>query len=118
MIIAEKDRIALEKLLRLAREEGAVLSEDLADIAAARTAAEISLRRLDEAGPGGEHGPARRRRLAVTLATLDRAEAEIREKLETASALAIRFEALMARDAQPRKGVQKQTSGQGAARAV
>ncbi len=116
MTIAGKDRIALEKLLRLAREDSADLSEDLADVAAARAAAALSLSRMEEAGAA--EAPARRRRLAATLATLEKAERQVREKLEAAGALVIRLEALMARAGEAPKAAETPAFSSRTARAL
>lgn len=86
MISIGPERNALNTLLKIAREEHAVLREDLADLAAARKAAELSLEQLrNGAGPqAGEQALLRRRRIEVMLATYEQAETEAREKISTA----------------------------------
>ena len=95
VLITEKTQAALSVLLKLAREERAALTEDLADVAIAKRSAEAALVTLAQSyGPQGERDLARKRRLARALAALDDAEQEAREKLEAAAGLASRLEAL------------------------
>ena len=112
-MLDRKARLALDKLVRLAREDCADLREDLADIASARLATEASLGRLD----GGEAGAARdwmrRQSLAASLATLEDAEAAARDKLETTTSLIIRLEADLARQALGAKTYQNQSVAAG-----
>jgi len=99
MIVTDKTRAAISALLKIAREERAALTEDLADIARARAAAETSLKALaPESGPINCEGAlARRRKLAVMLMTFEQAEEDAQEKLEEANLASARLEAVIAR---------------------
>jgi hypothetical protein len=104
MMVSEKAQAAIGVLLKIAREERAALAEDLADVAAARRAAEASFEKLadDDNAPQDERALMRRRRLARTLAALEAAELAAREKLERARGLASRLETLTVSGAEVR----------------
>ncbi len=104
MIVSEKAQAAIGVLLKIAREERAALAEDLADVAAARRAAEASFEKLleNDGNPLDEWVLSRRRRLARAIAALEASELAAREKLEAAHGLAGRLETLAGSGAEAR----------------
>jgi len=85
---AERDAKGLTALLKIAREHTCALREDLHDIERARAAAGGALAEIDGERNNDAHADERSRRrsrLSSTYMALEKAEADVRARLEFAS---------------------------------